>query len=250
MPDYDAIRGPPDLLQIRVLEAAPGRPDRRRDDLIRPDGKISLGFYGDLDVAGLTLTEVKKKLVLHMAKFLSDETLGLVTCDEHGKPHPNKPEDSDRVSVNIVAFNSKAFYVDGEVKHPGRFAWTGNETVLDALHWAEGLTPEAAKDQVKLLRPSETPRTPARVLPVDYDQIMMGQDLTTNYRIWPGDRLVVPRRSNVTSSVSDPPSANPAPRARAAPLLRQIPSPWGERSTSIGPFRNRTDRRLRPSMTA
>ena len=75
MPDYDVA--PPDLLYVSVLQALPGRPiDGER--LIRPDGKISLGFYGELYVAGLTLPEIKKRLVLHLTKFLGDEVLGLV----------------------------------------------------------------------------------------------------------------------------------------------------------------------------
>ena len=44
---------PPDLLVVEVLEALPGRPISG-ERLVRPDGKISLGFYGDLYVAGLT----------------------------------------------------------------------------------------------------------------------------------------------------------------------------------------------------
>ena len=45
---------PPDLLLVEVLEAFPGRPISG-ERLVRPDGKISLGFYGEVYVAGLTL---------------------------------------------------------------------------------------------------------------------------------------------------------------------------------------------------
>ncbi len=68
---------PPDLLIVEVLEALPGRPISG-ERLVRPDGKISLGFYGDVYVAGLTIPEVKEKIVRHLQKFLSDEALGLV----------------------------------------------------------------------------------------------------------------------------------------------------------------------------
>ena len=49
MPDY--VVEPPDLLIVEVLEALPGR-TISGERLIRPDGRISLGFYGDIYVAG------------------------------------------------------------------------------------------------------------------------------------------------------------------------------------------------------
>src|SRR5205823_9564365 len=79
MPDY--IIEPPDLVIVEVLEALPGRPISG-ERLVRPDGKISLSFYGDVYVAGLTIPEVKEKIILHLRKFISDETLGLVQRDE------------------------------------------------------------------------------------------------------------------------------------------------------------------------
>src|SRR4051812_3154481 len=51
MPEY--VVEPPDLILVEVLEALPGRPISG-ERLVRPDGKISLGFYGELYVAGLT----------------------------------------------------------------------------------------------------------------------------------------------------------------------------------------------------
>src|SRR6202044_2262122 len=67
---------PPDLLIVEVLEALPGRPISG-ERLVRPDGTISLGFYGDVYVAGLTMAEVKEKIILRLQKFLNDEALGL-----------------------------------------------------------------------------------------------------------------------------------------------------------------------------
>src|SRR5205823_13164469 len=94
MPDY--VIEPPDLILVEVLEALPGRPISG-ERLVRPDGKISLGFYGELYVAGLTIAEVKEKLVLHLRKYINDITLGLVVRDEDGKEHKGSdPKDSDR----------------------------------------------------------------------------------------------------------------------------------------------------------
>ena len=114
---------PPDLLLVEVLEALPGRPISG-ERLVRPDGTISLGFYGDVEVAGLTIPEAKEKIVLHMRKYLKDEMLGLVRSiprpasprtDSSGKPFMIDPKDTDRVFVDVTAYNSRNYYVEGEV---------------------------------------------------------------------------------------------------------------------------------------
>ena len=64
------------LLRIDVLEALPGR---RIEGIrkVRPDGTISLGFYGDLYVKGLNRNQVKVKVIEQLRHFISDEALGL-----------------------------------------------------------------------------------------------------------------------------------------------------------------------------
>ena len=49
------------------------------------------------------------------------------------------PRNRDRVFVDITAYNSKNYYVLGDVAVPGRLPFTGNETVMDALQFAGGL---------------------------------------------------------------------------------------------------------------
>ena len=77
----DYVVEPPDILLVEVLEALPGRPISG-ERLVRPDGKISLGFYGDVYVAGSTVPEVKEKIVRHLQKYLDDDALGLT---RHGR---------------------------------------------------------------------------------------------------------------------------------------------------------------------
>ena len=47
-----------------------------------------------------------------------------------------------------------------------------------------------------------------QALPIDIDQITMGDDLSTNYQVLPGDRLVVPRKtdSGPTCDAAESPS--------------------------------------------
>ena len=163
MPDY--VVEPPDLLIVEVLEALPGRPVSG-ERLVRPDGKISLGFYGEVYVAGLTTDEIKEKIVLHFRKYITDETLGLLETDpETGKPKEVKPKDSNRVFVDVTSYNSKYYYVQGDVAAPGKMPITGNETVLDAINYAGGLLATAAPQNIRLVRPAPPGACCEQVLP-------------------------------------------------------------------------------------
>jgi polysaccharide export outer membrane protein len=200
MPDY--IVEPPDLILVEVLEAAPGRPISG-ERLVRPDGKISLGFYGEVYVAGLTIPEVKEKIVLHLRKYLGDDVLGLVERDvetdelkmdpKTGKIKEIDPRDTDRVFVDVTAYNSKHYYVLGDVLVPGKMPITGNETVLDALQYASGLLPTAAPQNIRLVRPAPPGACCEQILPVNLAAITSGGDPSTNYQLMPGDRIIVYR---------------------------------------------------------
>jgi hypothetical protein len=52
--------------------------------------------------------------------------------------------------------------------------------------------------------------SPVQVLPIDYHEIAMGTDSSTNYEILPFDRLVVPRNP----SISKPLPVAPVPTAK------------------------------------
>jgi polysaccharide export outer membrane protein len=200
MPDY--VLEAPDLLLVEVLEALPGRPISG-ERLVRPDGKISLGFYGDVYVAGLTLPEAKEKIVLHLRKFLTDTALGLVdvdpiTLEPKIDPKTKLPaiidaKDSNTVFVDVTAYNSKYYYVLGDVLITGRLNITGNETVLDAINFAGGLMPTAAPTNIRLVRPAPPGACCEQVLPVNLAAITSGGDPSTNYQLMPGDRLIVYR---------------------------------------------------------
>jgi protein involved in polysaccharide export with SLBB domain len=296
---------PPDLIMVEVLEALPGRPITG-ERLVRPDGKITLGFYGEVEVAGLTPAQAKEKIVLLLREFLTDDSLGLWRFIEgpvggkipnppdvmppkstekppttfrpgrrpapvlktsrrletaassedpqsdtdnqsnsnatvnvvekpqasassgikilieipNGSPPPTPtptpmaaeppvdaeveemdmappaspvaPADSDRVFVDVTAYNSKAYWIQGDVAAPGRLPWSGNETVLDALNYASGLTSSADPKEIQLIRPARGGK-PARIYQIDLEAILKNGDKKANLQLFPGDRLFVGR---------------------------------------------------------
>jgi protein involved in polysaccharide export with SLBB domain len=253
---HEYVVDPPDMLLVEVLEALPGRPISG-ERLIRPDGCIGLGFYGEVPVAGLTLSQVKERIVLHLRKFISDEKLGLVESDPGSRaPAPRRdasgrvlvkdPRQTDRVFVDVTAYNSQNYYVLGEVAYPGRLPHTGGDTVLDVLQYAGGLLPTADKGRIRLIR-SFPKGSPARVLPVDYNEIAMGTDSSTNYPILPNDRLVIPAAS-ASSREAGPfgltePVPEPSEPGRDQSVARRMKSDPGAEST--GYFNRLTSRPAR-----
>jgi hypothetical protein len=113
---------------------------------------------------------------------------------------PIHPDDCGRVFVDVTAYNSKSYFVQGDVAEPGRLPCTGHETVLDALNLAGGLITTADPKDIRLVRPARSGK-PARVYKVDLEAICERGDVTANYQIFPGDRLVVGRNDVVKKTI-------------------------------------------------
>jgi hypothetical protein len=106
-------------LIVEVLEALPGRPISG-ERLVHPDGTISLGWYGEVPVAGLNRQQIKVKVIEHLRKYINDETLGLVRELPDGKVEPIPPVESDRLFVEEVDDpNSRAIVNRSEIQNLG-----------------------------------------------------------------------------------------------------------------------------------
>ena len=140
--------------------------------LVGPDGKINLRTYGVVHVAGKTVTDIKIALQKHLGQFF----------------------DSPEVSVDVLGYNSKVFYVitdgAGSGDNVRRIPITGNETVLDALAAIGGLSQFSSKE-VWVARPAPGDFGCVQILPVDYAAITRGGSAATNYQLLPGDRVFV-----------------------------------------------------------
>ncbi|MFO0959436.1 MAG: polysaccharide biosynthesis/export family protein [Isosphaeraceae bacterium] len=196
---------PPDMIRIEVLYALPGRPITG-ERLVRGDGKISLDFYGDIEVAGLTLDQIKVKTILQLRKFLPDVTLGLVQRN----PETNEvewidPLHSDRVFVEVLAFNSKYYHVNGQFRQIGKLPITGHDTVLDAIQTCGGLSEGADPDHIELIRPARGGQ-PTRTYAIDYRAIVVEGDSSANLQLFAGDRLVAYAKATAIEVKAEPES--------------------------------------------
>lgn len=286
--DLPYVIEPPDLIRVEVFEALMGKPITG-ERLVRADGSIALGFYGDVHVRGLTLEQAKTKIILRLRQYLTDEALGLFQYDPRGEspkaepppsppgPRPVKPPEgaaghdsldtgilrrttSDRLKrgsartvvltedqkdiarptqtpeaprtsaggakrgrvplpaapegdeeqvdfgrlirvppeasmvafVDVSAYNSKFYFVQGDVGSPGKYPSTGGNTVLEAIENAQGLKPTAELNDIRLVRPARGGK-PSRIYKLNYKAIVDEGDVRQNYQLFPGDRLIVGR---------------------------------------------------------
>jgi hypothetical protein len=153
------------------------------------------------------------------------------------------PKDSDRVFVDVAGYNSGVYYVEGDVSMPSRLFYNGNDAVLDVIHHVGGLLPSADRSKIRLVR-SFPKGSAVTILPIDYEEIAMGTDHSTNYKILPNDRLVVPRMPNnppqksaLTRKFQPSPSAS---HSRDVPA-RTTAGPDAKRLNSLHGLERRVD---------
>lgn len=139
--------------------------------LVAPDGTVTLGVYGNIRVAGLTIAQAKREIERHLAQFL------------------HMPE----VALDVYSYNSKVYYVVTEGAGLGdgvyRFPITGNETVLDAIAQINGLEQVSSK-KIWIARPTGNAGN-IQILPVDWEGITAQACTTSNYQVFPGDRVFI-----------------------------------------------------------
>ena len=154
------------------LARASGTQPITADYLVAPDGTVNLRRYGAVHLAGKTVAEAKKVLEEHLAQFF----------------------DSPDVSINVLTFNSKVYYIITEGANLGdsvvRVPITGKEVVLDAMSNVGGLS-EVSSKEIWVARPAPGGFGSEQILPIDYDGITRGASAATNYQLMPGDRVYV-----------------------------------------------------------
>ena len=150
-----------------------GQQQVRGEHLVRPDGTISLGTYGSIYVAGLTLEQVRFKV------------------EEHLKNYVINPQ----VAVDVYGYNSQFYYVifdgGGFGQQIYRLPITGNETVLYAISSLQGLPPVSSQWRIWVARPAPSGNPCDQILMVDWQAVVKGGSTCTNYQLFPGDRVYV-----------------------------------------------------------
>ena len=89
------------------------------------------------------------------------------------------------VNLTVTVKRDQYYYVGGEVKMPGQLAHPGEMTVLKAIAAAQGFTDFANRHKVRLIHAD------GKSVIVDCDAAL--EDPSLDLRVYPGDKIEVPR---------------------------------------------------------
>jgi protein involved in polysaccharide export with SLBB domain len=144
--------GPGDEVSIQVF----GEPELSQRMKIAVNGRMTYPFLGELAAAGMTTSELEKRI--------ADGLRGDFLVD------PN-------VSVTITEY--RPFFVNGQVKAPGSFPFQPGLTVRKAVSLAGGLTERASEKRVSVISEDEKQQGRSRGRPVRMDDMVEPGDIIT-----------------------------------------------------------------------
>lgn len=162
-PDYRIAPG--DVLAVRVWnQESMSNPSAR----VRDDGRISVPFLQDVEVAGLTPADLSQRLQAKLKTYVVNPV----------------------VTVTIEEVRALRVSVLGEVARPGQYELERGAGVLAALAAAGGITDYAHRDRIFVLRNPPGAKGPARIQ-FRYAALTGAERKAAGFRLRPGDVIVV-----------------------------------------------------------
>jgi polysaccharide biosynthesis/export protein len=161
--------GPGDNLNIFVWR----NPELSATVPVRPDGRISTPLVEDVVAVGKTPTELARDLEARLKKFVRDP---IVTVMVSG----------------FVGDFSQQVRVIGEAVQPRAVPYRENMTLLDVMIQVGGLTKYADGNDAVLIRKVNGKQD---TFPVRLDSLIKDGDIRYNFKMEPGDTLIIPQSS-------------------------------------------------------
>ena len=141
--------------------------DMTTDAHVRPDGRIALPLLNDVQAAGLTPEQLRKKLTEESQKYMEDPS----------------------ITVVIREINSRKAFITGEVNKPGPYPLLSPTSVMQLIAMAGGLKEYANSKGIIIMR---TENGKQISLKFNYKDVVSGKNLKQNIELSPGDTVVVP----------------------------------------------------------
>jgi polysaccharide export outer membrane protein len=143
-------------------------PELNQTVVVQPDGYIDLDIAGEVQVAGLTVTQAHDLVISKESVELKDPELNII-LEEFTRPYV------------VVA---------GEVAKPGQIEIRDQMTALSAILIAGGFTNSAKSGQVIVFR--KVNDTIAEVTQLNLTSIHNAKQLEHDFALEPGDMILVP----------------------------------------------------------
>lgn len=157
-----------DVIGVRVWQQDAMSIDRAK---VRADGRVTIPFLQDVDVAGMTPADIQARLRVKFKEFVVNPV----------------------VTVTLVEQRPTKVSVLGEVAHPGIYELDRGAGVLNALAAAGGMTDYAHRDGIYLLRHgywADGNPAPARIR-FRWSALVDGDPKASSFRLRGGDIVVV-----------------------------------------------------------
>ena len=160
---------PPDEVEIHCSKVPEINMQRQQ---IRPDGYISFEGLGEIQAAGKTPKE--------LASLLYEKAVLLYALTGQ-----------EPIDVRVVVYQSKFYYVLGEVDRPGPKICTGRDSALAAIA-AANPTALAWKKRIQVIRPSADKKVKPKIFELNFDKLAAHGDASKNVLLEEGDIIYVP----------------------------------------------------------
>jgi polysaccharide export outer membrane protein len=162
-PEEFYVIGPGDSFSVQVWK----EPTLSGSVSVRPDGYVTLPLINEIQVIGLTTSQLRKVLEQKYKEFTTDP---FVT-----------------IAVGGIA-SAEVFLIGPGTGKNGAFPLKGNESILQLITRMGGLGIFADRSNIRIVR-----REGAKITEyiVDYDAIIKG-DLRQDLLLRPGDRIIIP----------------------------------------------------------
>jgi polysaccharide export outer membrane protein len=211
--------GPKDLLEITVIDFN----DLNRRYRVSEEGKITLPYLGDVEVQGLSRSELEKRL----AELLKGKYL-----------------ENPQVAVLIAEFQSRRVFLIGAVTTPGPFELMGRLTLLKLISQAGGLTPDAGNEIIVMRQMPDGTKTS---LKISVENLILKGDASLDIPLQADDIITIPVDRTVqiyvTGQVRTPGALASVRKSNIPTLLRAIAQAGGfaERASKGGVIIKRID---------
>lgn len=157
--DHPYILGAEDMIAVSVYNG----PEFSGTHMIRPDGKITLNFIGEVMALGFTPLELSDTIKEKLKKYIVD------------------PD----VSVAVTGINSKKFYIQGEINKPGTYPLLIPTRILEALVNAGGFKDFSNPKRIIIMH-ADGERDK-----FNYKEVMAGKHMEQNIFVRPGDIILI-----------------------------------------------------------
>lgn len=157
--------GVDDVLQVSFWQAS----ELNEQVRVKSDGKITLSVIGEITAAGLTTSELSRKIVEQVSRFNRDIT---------------------QATVTVVNYGSQTVFVEGQVMNPGRYAREVIPDIWTIIKEMGGVTQTGDLSRVQLIRGGSV--DPGEVLTVNVLEAVANQATEDLPRVYPHDIIRVP----------------------------------------------------------